>query len=170
MLLHLILNKEFKSWQRWTLCWWWNLFKKKKNNTQQTYNTALIWSFLKFFQCVIWVCGGLMFDSRVPQRVLCDKRCLDIDLKASQELLRRESPPRQQPAIPWRWCSESPWTEATCLLWVCCLLFRRWKQINQKQLKKSWVFCCCCVFWGFLGCTIFKVFTHVDAVYPFINS
>lgn len=161
MPLHLIFNKELKSWQRLTLCWWWNTHNKQ-------YNTALIWSFLKFFQCVIWVCGGLMFDSRIPQRVLCDKRCLDVDLKASQELPRRESPPRQQPVIPCRWCSESPWTEATCLLRVCCLLFRRWKKINQKQLKKSWVFLC--VFWGFLGCTIFKVFTHVDAVYPFINS
>lgn len=46
---------------------------------------------------------------------------------------------------PWRRWSESPWTEATCLLWLCCLLFPRWKQIKQKQLKMS---CFFCVFWG----------------------
>lgn len=118
------------------------------------------------FVCVIWVYGGLMFDPNVPQRSLCDKRCLDIDLKASQKLPRRESPLTQQPVIPWRWCSESPWTEATCLLWVCCLLFRRWKQIKQKQLTTS---CFLCV-WGFSWMHDSQVFRHLDTVYPFIIS
>lgn len=142
LLLHLIWTNSsgFAS----TPCWCWHFLKQ--NQTKQKNNITHIQytTYFTIFQCVIRVCGGLMFDPHVPQRRPCDKRCLDVDLKASQELPRRESPPTQQPVIPWRRWSESPWTEATCLLWLCCLLFPRWKQIKQKQLKMS----CFSVFWG----------------------
>lgn len=130
------------------------------NTTQLTYNTQLIWPFSS-----VWF-GGFMFDPRVPQRRLCDKRCLDVDLKASQELLRREPLP---PALPDTAACDPLASELRVTLnWShmspLSLLFTV-SEVETNKTKSSWE-----PVVGFSRTQDGEVFRHADALYPFINS
>lgn len=101
-----------------------------------------------------------MFDPQVSQRRPCDKWCLDIDLKASQRLQRRESSLTRQPVVPWRRCSESPWAKVTCLY---CLGGGNKSNNNNKKKRQK-------VFFSYVlklsPMHNSRVFRRIDLFYP----